>query len=76
MTATRYIYIAQNTTAQVYCGFNKRAAIKAASDAAQQTRSMVYVIKFFGTAHGEPMVNLGLVATRFPRKQIQARLTS
>ncbi|WP_368417164.1 hypothetical protein [Falsiroseomonas sp.] len=68
MTATRYIYLAQTSTAEVYRGFNKRAAIKAAGAAAQQTGEMVDVTKFLASADGQKVFsNIGRVSTRFPR---------
>ena len=73
MTATRYIYIAQTLTAEVYRGFNKRDAIKAANAAAQQTGQMVDVTKFLASADGKKMFsNICRVATRFPANRVAA----
>ena len=68
MTDTRYIYLAQTSSVEVYRGFNKRDAVKAAGAAAKQTGEMVDVWKFLGGADGKKVfVNLGRVSTRFPR---------
>lgn len=68
MTDTRYIYLAQTSSVEVYRGFNKRDAVKAASAAAKQTGEMVDVTKFLASADGQKVFsNIGRVATRFPR---------
>ena len=68
MTTTRYIYLAQTATTEIYRGPNKRDAIKAAGVAAVQSGEMVDVTKFLASADGSKVFsNLGRVATRFPR---------
>jgi hypothetical protein len=68
LSSTRSIYLAQTNEAEVYRGFNKRDAIKAAGAAAKQTGQMVDVTKFVGSADGKKVFsNLGRITTQFPR---------